>query len=180
MTLLNGPARPAIDPSDAATFAGIPSPVMLTGPLRLYRFLGTLVDATSNKKRRNNPLGAFWFGRTVYDVLRDEFREAALSGERIRNPARTILRSVREGLAVTYEWNTFDSLAEMTIPTGDTVAAWTGLTSWQIEWRSKPQGRTLEGGFVQYVIYDVGRMPSGIVTQYSVQSLWREFSRALP
>ena len=59
MPLLNGPARASIDPADAATFSGTPSPVTLDGTVVLYRFLGTKVDATTNRKFRNHALGAF-------------------------------------------------------------------------------------------------------------------------
>lgn len=180
MTLLNSLARTTIRPQHAATFSSSPSSTILDGPLVVYRFLGTLVDTATRKKSRNNPHGVFWFGSSVYEVLRDDFREAALSGERIRNPAQTILKGVREGLAVTYEWNTLDLIIRMTIPRGDTVSAWTGLTAWQLEWLSKPQGRTLSGGFVQYVIYDVASMPTSVLKQYTLQTIWREFSQGLP
>lgn len=179
MAALNASGRTAPDPRDTVTFSGAPMPIGLSGPVSLYRLLGTWRDRTTGKKARNNPMGTFWFGKTVIDILREDFRDAALSGERVRRPGESIMKGIREGLAVSYEWNTFDSVVEMVIPRGASIEAWSGVTEWQLEYQSKPSGRLLEGGLVQYLVYDVAKV-SNLLKQRPLTQIWAHFSRELP
>lgn len=179
MAALNATGRVAPDPRDVTTFSGAPSPVSVDGPASIFRLLGTWKDLTTGRKARNNPYGAFWFSRSVIDVLREDFIDANYAGD-ARAPAQSLIRNVREGLAVSYEWNTFDTLIELTIPPGATIEAWSGLTEWQLEYQSRPTGRLLSGGLVQYLVYDVARVPADLLRQKSLGQLWAQFSREMP
>ena len=179
MAALNATGRVAPEPRDLTTFSGAPLPLSLDGPASIFRLLGTWKDLTTGQKARSNPFGAFWFSRSVIDVLREDFIDANYSGD-ARPPGQSLIRNVREGLAVSYEWNSFDTLIEMAIPAGASIEAWSGLTEWQLEYQSKPTGRLLSGGLVQYLVYDVARVPSAMLKQKPLGQLWAQFSRQMP
>ncbi len=179
MAALNASARTAPDSRDVTTFSGAPTRIHLDGPVSIFRLLGTWKDMKTGKKARSNPLGTFWFSQSVIDVLREDFIDAAFSGD-ARVPAQSLIRNVREGLAVSYEWNTFDSLIEMAIPAGATVDAWSGVTEWQLEYQAKPTGRLLSGGLAQYLVYDAAKVPANLLRQKSLTQLWSQFSKQMP
>jgi len=46
---------------------------------------------------------------------------------------------------------------------GQSIEAWVGRTSPQPEWTTLPDGRILNGGWVQYLIYDLSKAPAWIL-----------------
>jgi hypothetical protein len=162
---LNSTGRKSPDSADISTFLASPTFTRIAGPVKLYRFGG-----------RD---GRWWYEKSLIDEMKNDFYELTLGGERQRNPSEVIRTNAREGLAVTREWNRFVWLCTMTLAAGDIVECWVGRTAPQLEFASKPDGRILQGGLTQYLIYDVAKLPRNIVTEQSISSLWMGFSKGV-
>ncbi len=182
MALLNAGQRRALNADELASFSGTPVTVTVAGPKVLYRLLGTWRDSRTGKKGRNNPMGVFWFERSVVDLLKEEFldhMEFELAGQRPRPGTSHVTAMIRDGLAVSQEWNSFDSLIEMRLDKGDQVEAWSGVTEWQVAYQTKPDGRILAGGFVQYVVHGVHTIPQTVFRRRSLVQIFEGFSANL-
>lgn len=182
MTLLNAGSRRSLTAEERASFSGDPVWGPVSGPRSLYRLLGTWRDTKTGRKGRNNPRGVFWVSAAVVQILRAELLdqlEFELSGQRARPGHANPLHFIRDGLAVSVEWNSFDSLIELPLGPGQSVGAWSGVTEWQLAYQAKPGGPTLSGGFVQYVVPGLEALPESAFRRYSLTTVWEMLSRNL-
>lgn len=180
MPLLNPPGNRALKTEHRDTFSGIPVPVRYHGRRTFYRLLGNFINKETGETQRNDQYGVSWFSKSVVDQLRDDFIEYSLLDPRPTGPLQPFLASIRNDLAVSYEWNSFDSLVELTVPEHDWIRAWAGLTKWQLEFQRRPDGRLLDGSFIQYVIYDVRSIPAKLINKMPLQHFFRTWSRQVP
>ena len=165
MPSLNATGRSGPDPADVPTFMRRPTAQVASGPLTLYRF--------------GSESGRWWYGQSLIDTLKADFVDQNYGGERPRSGFGDITLPMRDGLAVSHEWNAFTWLCTLTLQARQAIDCWVGETSPQPQWQSKPDGRILHGGLTQYLIYDVVKLPPGLVRKQPTSQLWREWSRNL-
>ena len=116
----------------------------------------------------------------VAQILRAELldqMEFELSGHRPRAGHFHPMNFIRDGLAVSEEWNSFESIIELPLRQGQSVGVWSGVTDWQLAYQSKPGGRILSGGFVQYVVPGMEKLPDTAFRRYSLTTVWEMLSR---
>jgi hypothetical protein len=178
--MLNAGSRREMSADEKASFSGDAVWGPITGPRSIYRFLGTKRDIKTGKKSRNYPRGAFWVSAAVVQILRTELldqMEFELAGQRPRPGHSSPLNFIRDGLAVSEEWNSFDSLIQLPLRQGQSLGAWSGVTEWQLAYQAKPGGPQLSGGFVQYVVPGMEALPESAFRRYSLTTVWEMLSR---
>jgi hypothetical protein len=161
MTILNGVGRSAIDPCDLSTFDGPPKHKPIQGPARLYRF--------------GKPSGRWWFDSSLMNTLKEDFYESEY-GDGPRQKDEDITRYLRDVLGVSLEWNKFAWVSILTLKDGEGLDVFVGLTAAQPEWQNKKDGPMLNGGSPQYVIYEIGKVPSRNFTDMPTTSLWQKWA----
>lgn len=163
MPALNAAGRTRIDPAHARNFDGPAKSELLTGPLDLYRF--------------GLQPGLWWYDKSVLTEMREEYLDATLSDA--RSQAVDVMMFPRDGLAVSREWNKFGWVMTMKLQSGQSIEAWVGRTSPQPEWTTLPDGRILNGGLVQYLVYDLSKAPGWIFTKQTTVSLFQQWGRMI-
>lgn len=147
--------------SERNSFSGNVTRVAVPGPRQLYRLWGAYIEGGpetgSAKAKKNEPLGVWWFDSMFFWNILDNVTEHA--GKTDVN--RVIKRLIREAAAVSFDWNSFASIYVLTIPNGQSVNAWSGVTKEQPFFSSKAMqgeneaGNVLSGGLVQFFIPDI-------------------------
>jgi hypothetical protein len=83
---------------------------------------------------------------------------------------------LRHSLAVSREWNKFAWVSVLKLSAGEELDCFVGPTAEQPEWQNKQDGPALRGGMLQYVIYEIGMVPSRNFSDMSLMSMWQEWS----
>ena len=162
MATLNGVGRTAIDPGDLHSFDGPPKYQLIRGPAQLYRF--------------GRPRGKWWFDTSLMTMMREDFYES-IYGDGPRQKDEDGTRFPRYALAVSREWNKFHWMSALTLKAGEDIDCFIGPIAPQPEWDKKKDGPMLGGGLLQYVVYEMDKVPSGNLSEMSTMALWRKWSR---
>ncbi|MGO8793497.1 MAG: hypothetical protein ACLQLC_01635 [Candidatus Sulfotelmatobacter sp.] len=163
MPPLNATGRTKVDPAHERNFDGPIKRDILNGPQQLYRF--------------GLQPGLWWYDDTVLKEMREEYMEANLNG--LRSNAVDVMMFPRSGLAISRQWNKLGWVTTMELRHGQSLEAWVGRTSPQPEWTNLPDGRILNGGLVQYLIYDVNKAPGSIFSKQTTISLFEKWGRSI-
>lgn len=177
MALLNAGAVDAVKAEDLEanlqTFSSAPELTIFSGPLSLFRIVG--VQLRGGKKERTFPSGRFWTDQSLIEQLEEDFVASAYSGGE-GDADRSSLIGVRDDLAISYEWNSMDSVAELRIPEGSSLEGFVGPADRQPERLAALDGRHLSGGATQYLIYGVDKL-GHLITVRPFGTIWRNASR---
>jgi hypothetical protein len=99
--------------------------------------------------------GLWWYGESLLTEMREEYLETSLSDA--RSQAVDVMMFPRDGL----------------------IEAWVGRTSPQPEWTTLPDGRILNGGLVQYLVYDLSKAPLSIFSKQTTVSLFQKWGKMI-
>jgi hypothetical protein len=163
MPPLNASGRTKVELVHARNFDGPIKRMALKGPLELYRF--------------GFQPGLWWYDDALLSEMREDYVDANLNG--LRSNAVDVMMVPRDGLAISREWNKLGWVTTMELNNGQSLEAWVGRTSPQPEWTSLPDGRILNGGLVQYLIYDVSKAPASIFRKQTTVSLFEKWGRSI-
>lgn len=156
---------------DARAFNGVVSRFSMSGPRRLYRLCGSYLQGADDfgpaRKERNSQYGVWWFDAEFFWNTLDAVTGV---GENPTEVNRTLRRLIREATAVSFDWNSFDSIWEMNIPTGRSVDLFWGIAKEQPFFSTpgladEQAGGVLPGGIVQFLIYDVKQKYADLVSK---------------
>jgi hypothetical protein len=163
MLPINSTGRSKIDPTHERNFEGRPKFEILKGPFELYRF--------------GLQHGLWWYGESLLTEMREEYLETSLSDA--RSQAVDVMMFPRDGLAVSRQWNKLGWVMTMKLTHGQSIEAWVGRTSPQPEWTTLPDGRILNGGLVQYLVYDLSKAPLSIFSKQTTVSLFQKWGKMI-